>query len=218
MIRLSAALAAVAILGACATSTPATRNEPAGAPVVNQTLDVMSAGWTVKDVRVLVPGKLNVSEANVYYPIADIVWREDPYGDRHAQVARILDDGLSNGLAHLKGSRQVYMDVVLSRFHSLTEKTRYSVGGVHNIIFTLKVTDAATGQTIYGPKKMDGSLKAFGGSKAVASERRGETQKIRILSNLSSLMRQTFSGGQQVQIVAQGASAPADVYTGKESL
>ena len=38
---------------------------------------------TVKAIRVEVPRTLSVSEANSYYPSGDIVWREDPLGDRH---------------------------------------------------------------------------------------------------------------------------------------
>ena len=45
---------------------------------------------TVARVEVRVPRSLKVSEANRYLPAGDIVWREDPPGDRHAQVQAIV--------------------------------------------------------------------------------------------------------------------------------
>lgn len=162
--------------------------------LVPPTMSDMSMGWNVIDVRVDVPSNLRVSEANVYYPLADIVWREDPFGDRYAQVQKIMDDGLTRGLTHLNGPRPVYFDITMSRFHSLTEKTRYSVGGVHNMIFTLTVIDAATGLRLHGPVKIELDLKAYGGAQAFAAERRGHTQKVRILSHLTNTMRRQFAG------------------------
>ena len=46
-----------------------------------------SKGWHVVAVDVSVPDKLTVSEEHTYEPKADIVWREDPIGDRHPQDA-----------------------------------------------------------------------------------------------------------------------------------
>ncbi|SHF77864.1 hypothetical protein SAMN05444273_11230 [Litoreibacter ascidiaceicola] len=216
--KLIAGLAVAVGLSACASSGPisetATRNAPDVAPVVGAELTARSADWRLADVRVNVSGDLKVSEANRYYPIADIVWREDPYGDRRAQVAKILDDGLTSGLTHLKGDRPVFFDINLSRFHSLTEKTRVSIGGVHNIIYTLTVVDAATGVALHGPIEMEIALKAFGGDQAFEAERRGQTQKVRIQTHLASLMRQAFNGGQEMRVVARAAVAPQDVYTG----
>lgn len=51
----------------------------------------------VAQINVLVPDSLTVAEANWYYPGSDIVWGEDPIGDRHAQVAHILQDALGAG-------------------------------------------------------------------------------------------------------------------------
>ncbi|SDX38747.1 DUF6778 family protein [Litoreibacter albidus] len=216
--RFIAGFAVAVGLSACAASGPVTetasRNAQDLTPIVASELTLRSVDWRLEDVRVLVPGDLKVSEANRYYPIADIVWREDPYGDRHAQVAKIIDDGITSGLTHLNGDRPVYFDLTVKRFHSLTEKTRYSVGGVHNIVYTLTVVDAATGVALHGPIEMKVALKAFGGDQAVAAERRGETQKVRIQSHLASLMRQAFNGGQEMRVVAKAAVAPQGAYTG----
>lgn len=51
----------------------------------------------VRQVRVLVPETLVVSEANPFCPGGDIVWREDPAGDRHAQVRTVVANALQRG-------------------------------------------------------------------------------------------------------------------------
>ncbi|MEP3345618.1 MAG: DUF6778 family protein [Litoreibacter sp.] len=218
LIKTIAALTVAAGLSACASSgssiETATRNATDTGQVVAAELNALSAGWSLADVRVRVPGDLKSSEANRYYPIADIVWREDPFGNRHEQVAKIIDDGITLGLSHLRGDRPVYFDITVSRFHSLTEKARYSVGGVHNIIYTLTVVDAATGLALHGPIKVEAALKAYGGDLAFAAERRGETQKVRIQSHLASLMRKSFNGGQELRVVAKADITPPDAYTG----
>ncbi len=182
-------------LSACASNGPVTRGaDNAVKPLVPSEISALSAQWNVVDVRIDVPEELYASEANRYYPLADIVWRDDPYGNRHAQVAAVLDEGLSRGLTHLKGDRPVYFDIKLSRFHSLTEKARYSVGGVHNIIFDLTVVDAKTNIPLHGPVEIELNLKAYGGARAFEAERRGHTQKVRILSHLTGTMRRQFPG------------------------
>ncbi len=205
------ALVLVGGLSACGGADPVTRGPSAAdAPLVPLEISGQAASWNVVDVRVNVPSTLKVSEANRYYPIADIVWREDPFGDRYAQVASIMDAGLTAGLTHLKGDRPVYFDITVSRFHSLTEKARYSVGGVHNMIFTLTVVDAASGQALHGPVKIELDLKAYGGSQAFAAERRGHTQKVRINSHLTNTMKRQFGG-----IVAQLPAADGAVQVSR---
>lgn len=218
--KIIAALALAAGLSACATipqtDTP-TRNAPEAGGLVAANLTAQSANWTLSDVRVLVPAALSVSEANRYYPVGDIVWRGDTYGDRRAQVAKILDDGLTAGLTHLKGERPVYFDITLHRFHSLSEKARAVTGGVHNIVYSLTVVDATTGLALHGPIEMQIDLKAYGGDQAYAAERQGLTQKVRIQNHLASLMRKNFDGGLEMRIVeTAGPIAPRDVYTGAD--
>lgn len=218
LIKFVAALAFAAGLSACASTAPnvsTTRNATEATPIVGVDLTAQSAGWSLADVRVRVSGELRVSEANRYYPVADIVWREDPFGDRRMQVAKIMDDGLTAGLSHLKGERPVYFDIEMKRFHALTEKARYSVGGVHNMIFTLTVVDAATGVALHGPIDMEVDLKAYGGDQAFAAERKGLTQKVRIQSHLAGIMRRGFNGGQAFKVVTRSAAIVGqDVDTG----
>ena len=193
-----AALVVAVGLSACATtdsiSDANSRSTLGTSSQVEQELAASSAAWRLADVRVRVSDDLIVSEENLYYPKGDIVWRGDPYGDRRVQVAKILDDGMTSGLTHLIGKRRVFFDVDLHRFHSLTEKARYSVGGVHNIEITLTVVDAATGVVLHSPFDMEIDLKAHGGEKAIIAEQKGLTQKVRIKAHLAKVMRETFPG------------------------
>ncbi|UWR20930.1 DUF6778 family protein [Sulfitobacter sp. S190] len=144
----------------------------------------------VSQVKVTVPRSLRVSEANRYYPTGDIVWREDPIGDRHAQVAQIFHDALRAGTAQFDGDIPVILDIRVERFHALTEKARYTVGGVHSIRFAMVMRDAKTGQALSEPHVVQADLDAFGGQQAITAEARGLTQKVRISQHLGEVIRQ----------------------------
>jgi hypothetical protein len=177
----------------------ATRAAPVDASVAAPTSDAgvlapdLIGNLKVVSLNVDVPQSLVVSEANRYLPSGDIVWREDPIGDRHAQVKAILEAGLTAGAAPLNGEREVVVDIVLTRFHALTEKARYTVGGLHNIKFGMRVRDAATGEVLMGPKHVNASLDALGGTAAIQAENRGITQKVRITNHLAQVIRKELS-------------------------
>lgn len=154
----------------------------------------------VSAVNVRVPRSLKVSEANVYYPRADIVWRGDPIGDRHAQIQKIVEQSFLNGTKDMSGASDVVLDVEVTRFHSVTEKTRYSVGGVHNMEFNLTVRSAATGLPIGPTRQVEANLPAFGGQQALHADRMGQTQKVRVSAYLAEVIRQEL---------AKPAAAPA---------
>lgn len=159
-----------------------------------QSLAIASRDWRVADVRVVVPAKLVVSEANVYYPIADIVWRGDPIGDRYEQVAAIFETSVTRGVQHLRGSRPVLLDISVTRFHSLTEKTRYSVGGTHSISYFMTVRDPSTKNVLAGPVLVRADIKAVGGQEALMADAKGETQKKVILEHLEQTTRNFLPG------------------------
>ena len=142
----------------------------------------------VRDVRVSVPDSLTVSERNVYHPASDIVWHDDDFGDRHAQVQAVFDDAITGSVAQLHGQRSIYIDIEVTRFHALTPRARYTTGGVHSIKFILTVKDAVSGETIVGPQDVKADLLAFGGRRALEAEHRGETQKVRIKAHLANLI------------------------------
>jgi hypothetical protein len=148
---------------------------------------------TVTGININVPQTLSVSEANSYYPKGDIVWRGDPIGDRHAQVAAIFENGFRAGTADMSGLTAVTLDVEIVRFHSVTEKTRYSVGGVHNIMFNLTVRRASTGEALAPTRLVEANLPALGGKSAIESDRRGQTQKVRVTDHLGQVIRRELA-------------------------
>jgi len=85
------------------------------------------------------------------------------------------------------------IDIVVERFHSLTEKARYTVGGVHSIRFRMIVRDATTGKALSEPRVVRADLDAFGGQQALNAQARGLTQKVRITNHLAEVIRQELS-------------------------
>ena len=148
----------------------------------------------VVGLDIKVPRSLTVSEADSYKPVADIVWREDPFGDRYEQVKAIFEEGIGQGARSLQGDLPVVLHIELRRFHAVTERTRYSIGGMHEIAFMLSVTNGRTGDVIIPPYLVRSSFVAYGGAKALAAERVGLTQKVRITRHLAALIRQELTG------------------------
>lgn len=188
-IRLVAALAAAASLSACASVETVSR----AAPTTPQAVQPGVAAFSIQAVQVSVPHSLRVSEANSYYPGSDIVWREDPMGDRYAQVKAIVEEGLQKAAARTQGSVPVVLDVEVTRFHALTEKARYTVGGVHSVQFTLRLLNPETGQPLTEPRKIKADFKAFGGARAINAERNGITQKYRITERIAEVIAQELA-------------------------
>lgn len=147
----------------------------------------------VEQISVVVPKTLLVSERNNYLPAADIVWREDPIGDRHAQVRAIFDQSFAEGTEALEGDTPVSLYVQVMRFHALTEKARYTVGGVHSIKFGLAVRDLNSGQLLGDPRIVEADLDAFGGGQALQAQQNGLTQKVRISQHLAEVIRQELT-------------------------
>lgn len=192
LFKLCAVVLMAAGLSACASVETATRGEPVGASVVVPSLSARSVDWNVVDVRVNVPETLSTTEANMFYPNANIIWRGEPLGNRHQQVAALMDQGISFGLTHLNGSQDVIFQIDVRRFHSVTEKARAFTGGVHDMIFTLTVIDATTGAALHGPVFVETHLNAHGGRAALEAERNGFSQKVRIMNHLAVMMQKSF--------------------------
>lgn len=197
LMKMMIALAFGGLLAGCATVDTPSRNsafDPSigpnaafstGQPVFSETMP----SFQVTEINVLVPSALIVSEENVYYPRGDIVWRGEPFGDRHAQVKAIFDEALARGTAELQGEVPVILDVTVERFHGITEKTRYTFGGIHSIRFTLAVRDAETGLLLEEPRSVEADLKGFGGQRAINADLQGQTQKVRITDHLSHVIQ-----------------------------
>lgn len=214
--RIATAMGLALGLAGCAVEAP-TRTAPEGfTSVPAQVATTMAAEtpsvvqrqlqYDVKAVEVVVPGTLRVSEANVYYPIADIVWRGEPRGNRHRQVGAIFEEAAARATADMTKGQPVIAEIEVTRFHSLTEKTRYSFGGVHSLKFKLTVKDAATGAVIDGPRVVVADVKASGGAQAIADDEMGQTQRVVILDRLSQVIRRELSA-------PAGGAAPDEVPT-----
>lgn len=164
-----------------------------------------AAEWRVTAVDVSAPRTLVVSEEEVFLPKADIVWREDPAGDRYSQVEAIMETAIRQGAEGLKGSRPVRLEVTMARFHAMTflAETR-APGGVHDIEFTITARDADSGEVLAGPTYIGASFPALTGAAMATARARGETQKSQITRHVARTIaswlgtgpeaRQTFSG------------------------
>jgi len=175
-------------LGLTACDSPPTSTRTVAPQVVAQVPAPLPIN--VREIRVLVPEALSVSEANLFYPVGDIVWREDPPGDRRAQVRTIFARAMKQGVAALpKGSIPVILDVQVTRFHALSEKARYTVGGVHALQFYYVLRNPETGEAYGAPKFVKADFKALGGQAAIDAERTGITQKKRITEHLAQVIQ-----------------------------
>ena len=188
-------LAFAALVSACAGSEPASR--AALVPQADllsigvataETSGISSEAYRIAAVSIRVPDSLRVSEANMFFPIADIVWRGEPRGDRHAQVQAIYAEAMGRATSGMTEGRAVLVDVEVTRFHCLTEKTRYTIGGTHTLHFILTLRDAATGTIIEGPRAIIADVKASGGSIAVAEEAQGLTQRVVVVNRLAEVL------------------------------
>ena len=143
----------------------------------------------IQGIEISVPQDLKVSEANVMVPNADIVWRGDPMGDRHSQVAAIFEAAAANATQGLIEGRGVVLSLEVTRFHALTEKARYLTGGNYALHFELTLRDAATGVILDGPRSVVADVRASGGARAIAEDNAGRTEKVVITERLVQVLQ-----------------------------
>ena len=135
-----------------------------------------------------VPRSLTVSESKTLLPTADIVWREDPFGDRYAQVGKIMQTATLRGAQGLRGSRPVVISVTVTRFHALTYEAELSNSdwGVHNVDFIAQVTDARTGEVLVPATNIRAETPAWSGARMREARRKGITQKSMISNHVAA--------------------------------
>jgi hypothetical protein len=148
----------------------------------------VSRGWRLAEVQVDVPRSLSVSESKSLLPSADIVWREDPLGDRYAQVGKIMQAATLRGAQGLRGSRPVVISVTVTRFHALTYEAELSNSdwGVHNVDFVAQVTDARTGEVLVPATNIRAETPAWSGARMREARRKGITQKSMISNHVAA--------------------------------
>ena len=146
--------------------------------------------WNVTQVVSVAPDNLTVSNDNTFAPNADIVWHGEPFGNRRAQVARILKEGITQGSSSLRGPRDVIIVTNIRHFHSVTPiALSQAPGAVHNIRFVAQVIDAKTREELTEPEEISADLEAYVGAAAVTSALEGNTARTRIVNHLARVTR-----------------------------
>lgn len=162
-------------------------------PLTPVVADTAVLDWDVIGFDVSVPETLTTSEANTIKPQVDIVWHEEPFGDRHMQVDDLMTAALEPAFAAVTGSVPVIVSMEVTRFHAQTHRVRYSnIPSEQEIEFVLLVSHAETGEILLGPREVDLTFPALGGSDAIAADARGETQRARISQRLLDWVNAEF--------------------------
>ena len=194
------ALAAFGLSG-CMMSDPPSRGG-LGAPSL---MTQEASGYNVTAVNVLVPRNLVVSEDNSFKPAADIVWHGEALGNRYAQVEKLMRDGINVGAGFYRAGsdsagsdsagRTVVIDVQVVRFHALTQKTRASFGGKHELIYAFILRDAATGEVLRLVPRVNATVRAAGGAAAQAEDAIGRTQAVVIREAIAASIQKELGRG-----------------------
>lgn len=194
-IRIAISLAAAATLSACASDGGGmvTRSNSGDMALFASMSGAhgpvpLNPSYKVTAIDVTVPQTLTVSEENGIKPRVDILWQEEAPGNRHAQVDAIVTDALKAGVGGLNGARAVKIEAVVTRFHALTKRTRYSYGGEHEIWMIIAVRDANTGELLEPARKIGFDLKVSA-DEAMANEANGIYQKDEIDAAIRSMIR-----------------------------
>lgn len=144
--------------------------------------------WCPSRFQVEIPEELTVTEVNTLAPDADIVWHGEPAGDRRAQVAAILKEGISAGFSNLHGKTFVDVAIRLKHFHAVTPAAvSRAPAAVHNISYVIQVFDAKTGEPLTRPETIQADLEAYVGASAVTAALQGNTQRVRIVRHLKAV-------------------------------
>lgn len=152
----------------------------------------LTYNWQIVSVEANVSRDLTTTTANGQMPDVDIIWREDGPGDVYLQVQAIMEESMAQAVSRMqnsvKGNRKVILVADLVQFHSLTERARSNIGGIHNVDFNLTVVDAVTREVLAGPAFIESDVTAFGGAEAAAAVARGETMRVRIIQRVSDVI------------------------------
>ncbi|MFD1880292.1 DUF6778 family protein [Paracoccus pacificus] len=157
-----------------------------------------SANWKVTGVNVVAPATLTTTEENSYVPEADVVWHGDPPGDRRAQAAAIVTEGIRAGSAGLRGRTPVTIAATVTQFHALTPLTRgtnFANAGVENISYTVQVLDARSGAPLTQPQLIEADFPGLTGSAAVAADAAGNTERRQIVNHIAVVTQNWLGSG-----------------------
>lgn len=146
----------------------------------------ITKSWHVDEVLVVVPDALTVSNANTFAPDADIVWHGEPFGDRRAQVKKLMTEALNMAVEPLEGARGVVLAATVQQFHAVTPASvARAPGAVHNIAFHLQVWDAETREPLTQAELVQADLEANVGAAAVTAAVEGRGQRARLVDHIA---------------------------------
>jgi len=182
------------VVAACDMTETATRSAPLATAPLEIAETVETRSYDLRDFSFEAPEDIEVSEANTFYPNADVVWRGDPLGDRVEQVSAMFDTALSRNKAVLNGGTPVNVEIELVRFHGVTERTRFSVGGNYDMHFFMTVRDAVTGEVLEDRRFLQFDLAAPGGTSALMLDQQGQTEKVRVVDFLTHKLGESLTG------------------------
>ena len=156
-----------------------------------------TANWRVASVEVAVPETLTTSEENSYTPDFDIVWHGEPAGDRRAQAAAIVKEGIPRGAAGLHGKERVRIVATLIQFHAITPMVREKLqnSGVHNVQYSVQVFDARSGAPLTEPQNIKAEFPALVGKAGDAADARGLTQRVQIVNQIAAVTQNWLGHG-----------------------
>ena len=154
------------------------------------------ARLNVRSVSVSVPTSLIVStNPNEQFPQTDIVWYEDPVGDRRVQVQTIVETGMKQAVAGLRGSAQVDVLVTVRKFHAVTPKAlASSLPAWHDIKLDIQIRSADS-TAVAASVGLNADSIALTQGTARAALAAGETQKSRIIARISQAVRLWLQSG-----------------------
>ena len=186
---LFAGLRASALMGACVGAAVIPKDFQSGAVVQKAVVE----NWTLSNVGVQNPETMNVSTDPLerYPDSGQIGWYGDGPGDVKAQVANLITESVSHGVADmLVGEEPVELVITLRQFHALTPRARLSnlQLGVHEIVFDIEVRNER-GDLIASEDGINADLRAFSGFKAYEAEVRGATQRKSIRQRVADVVR-----------------------------
>ena len=180
-------------LSACTTIGPDTEIHARPIGLSAAAVDRLS----VSQIVVQVPQNLTVStDPNEQFPQVDIVWYEDPAGDRKEQVQAIVERGMRGAVAELVGPTKVEADVVVRRFHAVTPKAlNGSLPAWHDVTLDITLRDANSGAVIAQILGLNADSTALTQGQSKAALARGQTQKSRIVARIVLVVQQWLRSG-----------------------
>ncbi len=160
----------------------------------------VTSNWRVSQVNVSVPETLTVSDENVYFPRADIVWHGDPPGDRRAQAQKIVRDSARTATAPMRGGRPVAMNLTVREFHGISPITLAKApSAVYNMAFDAQIVDARTGVALTPPTQIHADVPALVGEAGIAAAQFGPTQKEQVTGHLVAVFQGWLGIGPDVR-------------------